>query len=99
MKNELVYWMALMHMPKMWTSRKNELVIGFWRKNKTIIDFFTSEKDVWVSDYALSVNEIALLDNVISELPQYSFLLEDLLNQGYELIPITSHDYPKVLKG
>lgn len=33
-----------------------------------------------------------------SELPNYAFLVEDLLEQGYELIPITSPNYPRTLK-
>lgn len=97
-KNELPYWMVLAHLPKMYTSRKTELVIEFYTRKLNIIDFFTSERDNWEAIYKVSEDEKHLLDSAISELANYAFLAEDLLNQGYKIIPIISEEYSKTLK-
>ncbi len=97
-KNELPYWMVLSHLPKMFTSRKTELIIEFYTRKLNIIDFFTSEKDNWETIYKVSEIEKHLLDSAILELPNYAFLAEDLLNQGYKITPIISEEYSPTLK-
>ena len=42
MNQELTYWVALTHTPKIWTSRKNEMIVHCFKQEKTIIDFFES---------------------------------------------------------
>ena len=40
MENELTYWVALTHTPKIWTKRKNEIIVYCFNLGKTIADFF-----------------------------------------------------------
>lgn len=84
-RQEYAYWMAFADMPKMWTSRKNELIVKFLANNDTIVDFFHS--DDWSGCYGTTDEENGWLGMALQELPNYAFLAEDLLNQGYDLVP------------
>lgn len=95
MNQELTYWVALTHTPKIWTSRKNEIVAHCFSNNKNIIDFFESDNFL---DFSLKQDERELLLQTKSELGNYSFMVEELLDQGYEIIPIISEDYSPIMK-
>lgn len=95
MNQELTYWVALTHTPKIWTSRKNEMIVHCFNQGKTIIDFFESDNFL---DMDLKQEEFSLLSQAKSELGNDAFLVEEFLNQGYEIIPITSKDYSPTLK-
>ena len=98
MKQEYAYWMALAHLPKMRIARKNELIVRFFEEGQSIVDFFHCEKSKWQSLFSLNENEIELFISAKNELANYSFLVEDLLEQGYDIIPITSPDYSPIMK-
>lgn len=98
MKQEYAYWIALAHLPRMKTARKNELIIRFFEEKLSIINFFHCEKSDWQILFSLNEKEIELLNNAKNELANYSFLVEDLLEQGYDIIPITSPDYSPIIK-
>lgn len=98
MKQEYAYWMALAHVERMRTARKNDLIVRCYEKDMSISDFFHSEQSVWKVDFEMTDEEVVWMSTAKSELPNYSFLAEDLLEQGYELIPITSTEYPRALK-
>lgn len=98
MNEELSYWLALAHLPKLRTKKKNELIIRLFEEQKTIIDFFHFEPKYWKNNYELNENEISLFQDAKKELSNYAFLVEDLLEQGYSILPITSADYSPTLK-
>lgn len=95
MNQELIYWVALAHTPKIWTARKNEMIVYAFNQNKTIVDFF--ESDTFLN-MDLKQDEAMLLKQTKSELSNYAFMVEELLNQGYDIIPITSQEYSPILK-
>lgn len=95
MNQELTYWVALAHTPKIWTSRKNEIIAHCFQQGKNIIDFFSSNHYLGME---LTQQEIELLKRTQGELANYAFMVEELLNQGYEIIPVTSKDYSPTLK-
>ena len=95
MSNELTYWVALTHTPKMWTSRKNEIVAYCFRQNKTLVDFFESDNFLQME---LSQQERDLLMQTKTEMANYAFLVEEITNQGYGIIPIISSEYSPLLK-
>lgn len=64
----------------------------------TFEEFFNLSHHEWAEIFKLDDKEINDLETARKELANYSFLLEDMLNQGYELIPFNSSDYPKILK-
>ena len=99
MKNEATYWTALAHLPNWGYGKINNLVIRFFHDEKlSIEDFFNLPPDAWSDKYQLNQKEISDLQKVKSELPNNAFFVDNLINQGYEIIPITSADYSKVLK-
>ncbi len=98
MNEELSYWLALAHLPKLRTKKKNEIIVRLFEEQKTIIDFFHFEPKQWKDNYQLNENEILLFQDAIKELSNYAFMVEDLLEQGYSILPITSPDYSPILK-
>jgi DNA processing protein len=99
MKNEATYWIALAHLPKWGYGKINSLIVKFFHDEKiTIEDFFNLPESVWNNKYQLDSKEISDLQQAKSELPNNAFFAENLISQGYELIPITSPEYSKTLK-
>lgn len=98
MEKELSYWLALAHAPKVKTKTKNEIILRLFEQGNSIIDFFHSDSEDWAGDYQLSEAEVQIFNEAKSELSNYAFMVEDLLEQGYNIIPITSKDYPPTLK-
>jgi len=99
LQNNLAYWMLFSQLPRWTTLRKNKLVIEILHtKGISFEDFFKLTTEEWKNDFNLTANEIEKLEEGKKELPNYSFLIENLLSQGYEMIPINSKDYPKEFK-
>lgn len=99
MKNEITYWIALAHLPKWGYGKINSLIVKFFHDEKiSIEDFFNLPESIWSSVYNLDTKEIIDLQKAKSELPNNAFFAENLISQGYELIPITSPEYSKTLK-
>jgi len=98
MNKELSYWITLAHLPKIRTRVKNEIIVRLFEQNKTIIDFFNFPEEVWKNEFNLSNSDISIIKSGIEELPNNSFLVESLLEQGYKILPITSKDYSPILK-
>ncbi len=97
-KTEIPYWIALAHIPK-WSNEKiNKLIIKIDHEEKISIKEFFNLENYWIKKFELSDKDILDLQRTKNELPNYSFLAEDLLEQGYEVIPINSSEYPKTLK-
>lgn len=95
MNQELTYWVALAHIPKMWTTRKNEIIAHCFQQGKTIVDFFSTDLFLGME---LTPQEINLLQQTKNELASYAFMVEELLDQGYDIIPVTSKEYSPTLK-
>lgn len=95
MNQELTYWVALAHTPKMWTARKNEIIAYCFQREKTIVEFFSSDQFLGIN---LTPQEAVLLQQTKSELANYAFMVEELLDQGFDIIPVTSQEYSPTLK-
>lgn len=95
---ELTYWITLALIPKMWTKRKNEIYVKCFQHvpQLSIIDLF-EEDSVW-GEIGLSENEQSLLIEAHRNLANNSFLVEELLAQGYKILPLHSEEYPSLLK-
>lgn len=99
MKNDLTYWIALAHLPKWGYGKINSLIVKFFHDEKiSIEEFFSLSESIWSSRYQLDAKEIFDLQKAKAELPNNAFFAENLLSQGYELIPIVSQEYSKTLK-
>lgn len=97
-KQELTYWMTLALIPKMWTKRKNEIYVKCFQNKPqiSIIDLF-EDSSTWE---IVGLNEIekSQFEEARKQLANNSFLVEELIAQGYDVLPITHSDYPKILK-
>ncbi len=98
MNKELSYWITLAHLPKIRTRVKNEIIVRLFEQQKTIIDFFNFTEDIWKTKFDLSDIDISIIKSSIDELPNNSFLVESLIEQGYKILPITSPEYSPILK-
>ena len=97
-KQELTYWITLALMPKIWTKRKNEIYVNCFNHSPriTIIDLF--ENPSYWNELGLTDTEIEIFKDAHEQLANNSFIVEDLLSQGYDILPIQSEFYPKTLK-
>lgn len=99
MNKEAAYWIALAHLPRWGHLKINNLIIKFYHERKlSIVDFFQLSEADWKNEYGFEFKEVEDLKKAKSELANHSFLAESLLNEGYELIPIISPEYSRILK-
>ncbi|MBP1672505.1 MAG: putative Rossmann fold nucleotide-binding protein uptake [Bacteroidetes bacterium] len=99
MNNEAAYWITLAHLPKWGYVKLNNLIIRFFHENNLSIEaFFQLSEQEWKSDYNLEYKDVEDLKKAKNDIPNHAFLAETLMNEGYELIPITSPLYSKTLK-
>jgi DNA processing protein len=99
MLKESPYWIALAHLPRWGHLKLNSLIIKFFHDNKiSIEEFFHLSEHAWRTDYHLDEKQITDLKQAKSELPSNAFLAESFFSQGFEIIPITSPEYSKILK-
>ncbi len=97
--NEYPYWMALSHLPKWGNGKINQLIIEIlYTKKISFHEFFSLDDKEIKAEFNLLPNQIADIQKVKSELPNYSFLAENLLEQGFQLIPLNSKVYSETLK-
>ncbi len=96
--NDLTYWVGLASIPQMWTRRKNEILAkAFLHQPKYSIGQLMETPKIW-EELSLSESECEWMEGSRLQLPQYAFMVENLLNQGYHIVPITSPEYPQELK-
>lgn len=95
---ELTYWVTLALMPRIWTRRKNEIYVKCFEHNPqiSIIDLF-EERLCW-DELLLTDEEKELFSVAQEQLPNNSFVVEDMLAQGYDILPIHCDEYPQLLK-
>lgn len=95
---ELTYWVTLALMPRIWTRRKNEIYVKCFEHNPqiSVIDLF-EDRLCW-DELFLTDEEKKLFSAAYEQLPNNSFMVEDMLSQGYEILPIHCDEYPKILK-
>jgi DNA processing protein len=99
MTQEIPYWLSLANLPKWGPIKTMNLIIRFHHeKHICLEDFFHLPEDQWRTEFFLNDRELQDLNQAKAELPNYSFLAESLQNEGYEVIPVISPEYPKTLK-
>jgi predicted Rossmann fold nucleotide-binding protein DprA/Smf involved in DNA uptake len=99
MTNEAAYWITLAHIPGWGYAKINNLIVRFSQEhNLSIGEFFQLPETDWQVLYGLEQKDIDELNAAKAELPNNAFLAEQLENEGYEMIPITSPEYSNTLK-
>ncbi len=93
------YWIAIAHLPRWTTERTNRLIIQIVHENNlSWAEFFELDKKGWIELFAFTEKELSDLEFVKNDMPRLAFISEQLQNEGFQIIPINSPDYPKVLK-
>ena len=99
MLNEAAYWITLAHIPGWDCVKINRLISLIYQQQCiTLEEFFDLPETEWQKQYNLGPSDIEELNAAKKELPNNEFLAEQLENEGYELIPVTSPDYSQTLK-
>lgn len=95
---ELTYWVTLSLIPQMWTKRKNEIYANCYTHQPqiSIINLFEDSSN-W-DIVGLNEVEKSQFEEARIQLANNSFLVEELIAQGYDILPITHSEYPKILK-
>ena len=96
---ENTYWIAIAHLPRWQTERINKLVVQVIHEHQlSWAEFFALEKQQQLKIFAFNEKELTDIEAAKNDLPRFSFIAEQLQNEGFQLIPINSPDYPNVLK-
>jgi len=97
--SEIPYWMSLAHLPRWPAEKVNRLSVNILQgKSMTLEGFFKLSEKEWSSAFSLAEKEIDGLRRAKKELPNNAFLAEDLLSQGFDIIPLSNPRYPAALK-
>lgn len=96
--NELTYWLTLTFLQDITIRRKNELYVNCWNHNPRVsIEQLFEDSSIW-KEIGMTQEECEIFAASRSQLAQHSFLAEDMLSQGYDIIPLISRDYSQTLK-
>jgi DNA protecting protein DprA len=77
----------------------NKLVVQVIHEHQlSWADFFAMEKHQQLKIFAFNEKELTDIEAVKNDLPRLSFIAEQLQNEGFQVIPINSPDYPTILK-
>ena len=99
MIKEAAYWMALAHLQNWGNQKRNNLIIKFYHELAMTPEvFFNLPESEWKNKFELSIKELEDLKVAKSDLANNAFIAEKLHNEGYELIPVVSPDYSRILK-
>lgn len=98
--SEYPFWIALGGISGIFTRRKNDIVISCCHEQgKPLSCLFNASDAEKVSRFNLNPQECGLFNNAMQNISKFSFLTEDLLEQGYGIIPIFEKGvYPQTVK-
>ncbi|MCF0207351.1 MAG: DNA-processing protein DprA [Bacteroidales bacterium] len=96
--NELTYWITLYFMQGITLKRKNEIYVACYKHNPRVSIVQLFEDDLLWPDLGISPEEGVLLSAARVELPNNSFLVENLLSQGFDIIPMDNPEYSRTLR-
>ena len=97
--NDNAYWITIAHLPKWHIERINQLIIHVLHDNHlNWPDFFKLDRQGLRDLFAFTEKEITDIIFAREDLPRIAFIAEQLQNEGFQIIPLNSVDYPTVLK-
>ena len=95
--NESTYWYAFQRL-HIGRKRKNEILQSLLSENLAVNELFDLDHKELKEKLELSEKELDTLTQVQQNLSNISFLTEDILDQGFEIISILNKDYPEKYK-
>jgi len=99
MNNDYPYWIALAHLPRWRTERVNRLLVEILHQRQMPLqDFFALPPESWQNEFSLTPKEVEAMNEAKAQLSNYAFMAEELLAQGFQMIPINAKEYSAALK-
>lgn len=99
MLHDAAYFITVSHMSRWTNAQINSLIIQIYHENKSNLrEFFSLCENDWKNSYNIDEKKLDSLLEAKDHIANNSFLAENLMKQGFELIPITSPDYSRTLK-
>lgn len=95
---EYAYWIALAHAEGLGNPVKNHILAKCYGMSNPLSTFFLSDSTAWISEYGLREDMIPSLKEAQKRITNYSFLAENIIDQGYEIITIFDDAYPRAIK-
>jgi predicted Rossmann fold nucleotide-binding protein DprA/Smf involved in DNA uptake len=96
---EIPYLIALTHSSRLRIEQINALLVKIVHEKQTTLEsFFQRSEDAWFAEYGLDEKTLMGVKAAKTELPNSSFIAEDLFAQGFEVVPIFSPEYSPTLK-
>ena len=97
--NDYSYWITLAHLPNWRVEKVNHLIFDIIHSQGiSFAEFFSSDISTLQRGFHLSAKESIDILQAKENLPSNSTLAEELLSQGFELIPLDSAKYPITLR-
>ena len=93
------FWIALAHLPRWRVERINQLIVDILHTHQMdFTSFFAMDSVERTMRYALNDKETQDIEAAKLALPNCAFIAEDLLAQGFQMIPINTPEYSPTLK-
>ncbi|MBU6324242.1 MAG: DNA-processing protein DprA [Bacteroidetes bacterium] len=97
--NDITCWMTLAHLPGWSVERINRLVVRIVHEEAiTVSEFFALDKQEWVNRFAVMEQEATDLARAKADMPRLAFIAEQLLHEGFQVIPLNAPEYPITLR-
>jgi predicted Rossmann fold nucleotide-binding protein DprA/Smf involved in DNA uptake len=99
MIKDAAYWIAFAHLPGWGNIKRNALISKFNEEHKiTIEQFFQLSADEWKNGYLLDDKQVSDLHRAKADIANTELLAEAYFKKGFDLIPVISPEFPKILK-
>lgn len=93
------FWIALAHLPRWRVERINQLIADILHTHRMDMPtFFALDSEVRAHMFLLNSKERQDIEGAKLAIPNCAFIAEDLLAQGFQLIPIDTPEYSSTLK-
>ncbi|MCX6090259.1 MAG: DNA-processing protein DprA [Atribacterota bacterium] len=93
-----VYWVALSHIPRWKTEKINSLLEKILEQKMSFPDFFHLDSDRFQKEFDLNEIEVTDIQSITEALPSLSFVVEELYDQGFEIVSFNSKAYSQTLR-
>lgn len=95
--SELTYWVTLAHAKNVKPALRHKIAKLCIKNNILLSDFFDLDPLILSIEFLLNEKEIGSIENISELAVNNSFLIDNLLEEGYTIITLASEYYPNKL--
>lgn len=99
--NDLTYWVALSRVEEMTAIEKNRLLVELYNRRLPLAGFFeasSANREKLAASALITTPGREALEEACETMATSAFMTEELLSQGYKLLPVMSVGYPSRIK-